>query len=306
MNLPLCLSTRWNAHRHRAGEALIDEILALGFGGVELGYDLTLDLVPGVRSRVESGAVRVRSVHNFCPVPVGAPQGHPELFQLASLDPRERNAAVRHTEETAAFAAGLGAAAVVVHAGNVAMRRGTERLIDLIGKGRGLTPRCDRLKARLLARRQKRAPRHLEALCRALDELLPVFAEHRLRLALENLPSWESVPTEVEMETLLERYAGAPLAVWFDIGHAQVRENLGLISARHWFARFAPVMAGIHIHDVAPPAFDHLMPPLGAVDFTAFKDARPCDSVAVLEPAPATPEEEIVNARRAVEAAWRR
>ena len=40
------LSTRWNAHRHTDGEAMLTEILDLGFDGAELGYNLTRDLLP--------------------------------------------------------------------------------------------------------------------------------------------------------------------------------------------------------------------------------------------------------------------
>ena len=75
--IPLCLSTRWNAGRHLSGEAMLEEILALGLQQVELGYDLRLELVPGVKAMIASGAVKVRSVHNFCPVPIGAPRPHP-------------------------------------------------------------------------------------------------------------------------------------------------------------------------------------------------------------------------------------
>ena len=84
--MSFALTTRWNAGRHTDGEALIEEILGMGFRHVELGYDLRRDLVPGVMKMVEKGAVKVDSVHNYCPVPMGAPYGHPELFTLADRD----------------------------------------------------------------------------------------------------------------------------------------------------------------------------------------------------------------------------
>ena len=43
-----------------------------------------------LRAMVEQKAVRVVSVHNFCPVPIGAPRGHPELFTFADPDDRVR------------------------------------------------------------------------------------------------------------------------------------------------------------------------------------------------------------------------
>ena len=107
--IPLAISTRWNAGRHRSGEAMIEEILDLGLGLVELGYDLRAELIPGVKTLVASGAVRVGSLHNFCPVPVGAPRPHPELYTPASPDRREREFAVIHISRTLRFAAEMGA-----------------------------------------------------------------------------------------------------------------------------------------------------------------------------------------------------
>ena len=59
--MPLALSTRWNAGRHRDGRAMIEEILALGIDRVELGYDLRAELIPGVKDAIASGAVRADS-----------------------------------------------------------------------------------------------------------------------------------------------------------------------------------------------------------------------------------------------------
>jgi sugar phosphate isomerase/epimerase len=283
---------------------MLQEILDLGFSRVELGYDVTIDLVPGIRSMVEDGSVVVDSVHNFCPVPVGAPQGHPELFHLASLDGRERDAAIRHTLNSVELAAELAARVVVVHAGNVAMRRLTGKLLERAGKGERHSARYERIKMKLLARRARRAQRHIDALSSALDTLLPRVEALGVRVAIENLPSWESLPAETEMLALLERFPTPALAYWHDIGHAQVRENLGFISAEHWLTRLAPRLAGFHIHDVVFPAHDHLMPPLGGIDFAPFKKFLKSGTVAVLEPAPATPEEEMREGVRSLRAAW--
>ena len=50
---------------------MIEEILSMGFDRVELGYDLRMDLVPGARNMIKEGLIKVDSVHNFCPVPIG-------------------------------------------------------------------------------------------------------------------------------------------------------------------------------------------------------------------------------------------
>ena len=139
------LSTRWNAYRHENGEAMVDEIIKLGFNRLELGYDLRIELVPGVKQRIASGEITCPSVHNYCPVPIGAPRGHPELFSLRSLDDRERDSAVRYTGNTIDFAAEIGAKAVVVHAGNVKMKPRTRKLISMIEAGKQHTPKFEKI-----------------------------------------------------------------------------------------------------------------------------------------------------------------
>ena len=56
------LTTRWYAGRHSDGEAMLNEILELGFTHVELGYDTRLELIPGIQTMVEQKAVRVREL----------------------------------------------------------------------------------------------------------------------------------------------------------------------------------------------------------------------------------------------------
>ena len=298
------LTTHWNSGRHASGEAIVEEILALGIDRIELGYDLTMDLVPGIQAMVAQKAVTVQSVHNFCPVPVGVPRGHPELWLMTSRDRKVWQAAVMHTERTIRFAAQLGARVVVVHAGQVDMRRQTPKLIALCQQGKQYTPRYDRTKIKLQLVREKKAGRHLELLHRALDQLLPVLKETGIRLAIENLPSWESVPTEAEAETLFRRFDTPHLCYWHDIGHGQVRENLGFIGHVRWLEKLRPHLAGVHIHDVAPPAFDHLMPPRGKVKFDRFKNLVGSDTIKVFEPAPGTPAAEIRAGMAVVQAAW--
>ena len=302
--MQLALSTHWNASRHRTGEAMLEEILRLGIHRVELGYDLRMDLVPGVMKLVSEKTIVVDSVHNFCPVPIGAPRGHPELFHLAGLDPRNRESAVRRTAETIQFAAGIGAKTVVVHAGNVDMTHMTNDLISFCEKGEQYSPRCEKLKLKLLMKRDDKVKKHLPNLYRSLDELLPILTNAGVRLAIENLPTWESIPCESEMETLLKHYDSPLIGYWHDIGHGQIRQNLGFISYQLWLNRLAGWLRGLHIHDVAPPALDHLMPPRGTVDFAVFKTYLKPDMALVLEPAPQTPEADIREGARVVREAW--
>ena len=302
--IPLAISTRWNAGRHRDGAAMLEEILDLGLGIAELGYDLRAELIPGVKAMVASGAVRVDSVHNFCPIPVGAPRPHPELYTPASPDRREREFAVVHISKTLRFAAEVGARVVVCHSGNVDMPKYSFDLVRMAARGEQFGEPYEALKLKAQIARDKKAPRQIGFLAESLDQLLPVVQETGVLLALENLPTWEAIPSELEGTQLMKRFHGSGIRLWWDIGHAQIRENLGFINAARWLRRLAPFIAGMHIHDVEPPGQDHLMPPRGKVDFPALSDFARMDMVRVLEPAPDTDPEHIVRAIAYLRATW--
>jgi sugar phosphate isomerase/epimerase len=285
----LSISTRWNACLHREGETLVEEILSLGLNRIELGFDLTTTLAEGVRRKVDRGAVQVTSVHSYCPVPVGARRGHPEIWELASPHESERESAVRHTGATIAFAAGMGASCVVAHAGNVRFWRPmTPKLVAARQTERFSEDKYLKLRTRLFLKRERRAEPHIRALQASLDELVPLAAKQKVRLALELLPSWEGIPHEREMEQLLKRYPADAFSYWHDIGHGATRENLGFSPHIHSLRKVAPRMAGMHVHDVLPPACDHLAPGQGKVDFATFREFLRSDLLLVLEPAPGT------------------
>ena len=298
------LTTRWNASRHTDGEAMLTEILDMGFTHVELGYDLRLDLVPGVKKLITQGTVKVDSLHNFCPVPVGAPRGHPELFTMADLNPRIRESAINHTLKTVRFAAEVGARVVVVHAGNVEMNRMSAELGTMFERGEQFSPAYEKAKLKLQVTREKKVRKHMEALQQSLERLLPAAAETGVRVALEVLPTWEALPTEFEMESLAKQFEAQHLMYWHDIGHSQIRQNLGFISQERWLEKLQPWTAGLHIHDVAPPTLDHLMPPQGQVDFARLARFAQGNVLRVIEPSPQTPRENIIEGLRVLRQAW--
>lgn len=298
------ISTRWNAFRHDDGERLGAEILTLGLSRVELGYDTRPELVPGLKAMFRRGELTCSSVHNFCPVPTGAPQGHPELFSLSSRNETERGLAVRYSQMTIEFAAELGVRIVIAHAGNVAMRPLTRKLIAMHVKDRQDSPGYQRLRLKLIARRQRLAPPHLEALYRSLDALLPVLVSSGTTLALENLPSGEAIPTTGEMSEILRRFAGSPIRCWHDIGHGRILQNLGLEPHLFSLRKLAPHTVGLHIHDVMPPASDHRMPPRGEVPFAQFAGIAGNIVNLVIEPSPDTPACDIVTAMALLTDTW--
>ena len=122
------LSTNWCNRRLNDGAAIAEKALSLGFEELELGYNTTPEQVAGfmeMRDRIPIG-----SVHAFCPVPISAPHGYPELYQLASFEEEDRKMAGLQVRRNIEFAASVGADALVLHAGRV-MCRGIFRSRDM-------------------------------------------------------------------------------------------------------------------------------------------------------------------------------
>ncbi len=304
------LSTNWNAQRHESGEALVDEILGLGFQTLELGYHTTDELAAGILRRVKEGAVAVDSVHAFCPVPIGAPHGYPELHLLASRDEDERAMASILIGRTLTFAQSMGAKAVVLHAGRVFLDSffgdvGTGRLLRVLDDEEGVdSPAYQRALDRALRRRRSRVPRYFDGFCLSLDVLLPKFEKAGVALCLENLPSIEAFPDEQEMLMLKQRFPTSALACWHDMGHGQVRENMGWIRHVDAARLLAPCVRGVHIHDARPIIEDHLIPGKGEIDFGAFAFFGADEVIKVFEPQPNAKGPDLTAAIRYVEAAW--
>lgn len=300
----LALSTRWNATRHVSGQKLIEEILELGFSCIELGYDLRMDLVPGVIEMLRCNNVAIVSLHNFCPLPVGAARAHPEIYTFTDDHPRMREYAVEHTTRTLRFAAEVGAKTVIAHAGYVPGVGYTRELMALCEQGKRYTPEYEAQLQKLRTARDHKSEKYMNHLTACLDRLLPVLADTGVTLALELLPAWEAVPTELEFENLMRRYDSPRIRCWYDVGHAQIRGNLGFVNTDRWRDRLEPWIVGYHLHDVKFPAQDHLMPPQGQVDFAPLKKIVEPAIPLVLEPAPNTPRELILGGKDFLAKIW--
>ena len=195
--MKFALSTNWCNRRLESGEAIADAAVALGFDALELGFHTTQEQVKGFKARL--GKMPVGSIHAFCPVPISAPQGYPELYQLAGFDEAARAIARVHVRKNIEFAADMGADAVVLHAGRV-MCRGFLRRWDM-------------------KRRVKRGAKLLDVFKKELEGLLPHLEKHKVTLGLENLPYLEGFPAEWEIAAV----CGDWVKPWFDTGHDFVR-----------------------------------------------------------------------------------
>lgn len=275
--MKLALSTNWCNRRIDSGEEIADLAISLGFDELELGFHTTTQQVEGFRARLDR--LPVGSVHAFCPVPVSAPQGYPELYTLASFDAEARAMAKLQITRNITFAADIGARTLVLHAGRVSFATffranfTSAILRAILTQAKG--DRADKTYVKRLAQAQKvreaRGLKMLDVFKRELDALVPILEENNVTLALENLPYLEGFPNETEMAKLAETFAGAPIKAWFDTGHHRVREMHGWLPED--FALPAPeagLVRGFHLNDVIDYNDDHLAPGFGNVDFAAL------------------------------------
>ena len=306
----LSLSTNWCNRRLVSGEEIADKALELGFDELELGFHTTVDQVPGFKARLDR--IPVGSVHAFCPVPLSAPHGYPELYALASFDEDARGLARFHVRKNIEFAAEMGADTVVLHAGRVLFNSFFRRSLGTASLSRALQAAKGDLKAgsyaRLLARalkaRRSRGLRMLDVFCRELEALAPVLSAHRVVLALENLPYLEGFPDETETGELMRRLAGAPVKAWFDTGHHRVREMHGWLPSGEPFPSHFDWFAGMHLNDVVDYDDNHFAPGDGKVDFAALKGLAQAVRHVVFEPKSHVSEESLKKGVSLIRSLW--
>jgi len=246
---------------------MLEEIRALGFEYAELGHGIRLSLVDGIQKAVAGGVIKISSLHNFCPLPVGFMHASPDCYMPSSRREAERLLAVRHTLRTIDFAASLGAKFVVLHLGTVSMRNYTDKLIDLYAKEKADTPRFFRKRDKALRVRDRKREPYLEQVFRTLDVIAPRAREAGIRLGVETRMDIEQIPDFDETAEIITRYGADAVAYWHDIGHAQIKENLGLTTHEFLLRRFKDQTAGMHLQDFAPPVYDHQPPGYGSFDF---------------------------------------
>ncbi|HET7625776.1 MAG TPA: sugar phosphate isomerase/epimerase, partial [Verrucomicrobiae bacterium] len=76
-------STCWNSHRHTDGRAMLREIRELGFDYAELSHGTRISLLPGILDAVQAGEIKISTLHNFCPLPIGVNHSAPNLYQFS-------------------------------------------------------------------------------------------------------------------------------------------------------------------------------------------------------------------------------
>ncbi|MFN3407492.1 MAG: sugar phosphate isomerase/epimerase family protein [Limisphaerales bacterium] len=287
------LSTCWNSHRHTDGRALLREARELGFDYVELSHGTRISLVPGILEAVDAGEMKISSLHNFCPLPMGVNNSAPNLYKFSAENPRERELALRYTLKTLDFAQRVKAPLVVLHLGCIEMKDYTDKLLDLAAAGQNDTPKYQRLCAEADEKREAKKGPFVERAYELLRRLVTEAEQRGLRLGIENREALEEIPLDSDFRFLFAEFASPAVAYWHDTGHAQIKENLGFIGHVMQVESLSGRLAGFHLHDVQPPGRDHCAPGTGMIDFAALKPFVRPEHIKVFELSPRLTVEEV-------------
>ena len=313
--MKFALSTNWCNRKYSSGEEIADKALELGFAALELGFNTTQDQLAGFLKRLDQ--IPVESVHAFCPVPLSAPDGSPELYSLASPDENERAMARIYLLKTIDTASDMGAKSIVLHAGRIPLstffskKRDSHMLRETLiaAKGDTLNPKYHKLYNAALSARNTRAAKITDIFIRELESIEPVLEKRSLALALENLPYLEGYPNEVETLDIVTRLFGSKVFAWYDTGHHRVREMHGWIDDAAQKAleelEKGSHIRGMHINDVKDYYDDHFAPGGGGVDFAALSSMAAKAEHIVFEPKSHVSEENLSKSISSISSIWK-
>lgn len=298
------LSTCWNSHRHTDGRALLREVRELGFEYAELSHGTRISLMPGILDAVSAGEIKISTLHNFCPLPMGVNYSAPNLYQFTAESDRERESAVKHTLKTLEFATRVKAPLVVLHLGSVELKDYSGKLKEMLGRGEKGSVKYNKLVVEASEKRTAKKGKFVERLYASLRRIIPEAEARGLKLGCENREALEELPFEDDFALLFRELSSSVLTYWHDTGHAQIKENLGFIQHTQHLQTCASRLAGFHIHDVQPPARDHCAPGTGSVNFASLKPFVKPNHIKVFEFSPAMPVEELKRGVEHVKRIW--
>jgi sugar phosphate isomerase/epimerase len=288
---------------------MLREMADFGFDRVELSHGIRITLVPGILRAVEEGVVKVGSTHNFCPLPMGALQAAPNFFQPSSADSQERDQWLRQTKRSIDFAAQVGATLLVCHLGSVKYfwlepdRRMAAYRESHPDAARSGDKAYRALVEKALLKLRRRMPPYWQRTQDCIAAVLDYASERNVRLGLENRERFEELPVDADFPGYLAGLPStAPAGYWHDVGHAHLKEGMGLVDHRRQLEDNASRLLGFHLHDVDAEGRDHQAIGSGTVDFAMVSRFWRPEHIFVIELSPRVSAEGVRASKARVDA----
>jgi len=283
---------------------MLREIRDLGFDYAELSHGIRISLLPGIFEAVDAGEIKISSLHNFCPLPMGVDRAAPNIYKFSADDRRERDSAFKHTVKTLDTAVRVKAPLVVLHTGAVDMKDYTDKLLDMVSEGKRDTPKYEKLCAEVMEKREAKKERFMQNAIEMINRIVDEAKPRGLKLGIENREALEEIPFESDFDFFLKELRDPTVVYWHDTGHAQIKENLGFISHRMHLESMRERLYGFHVHDVEFPGRDHRAPGMGTIDWPSLQPLVEPRHLKVFEFSPSIAPKEIEVGVQLLKSVW--
>lgn len=280
------------------------EIRGLGFEYAELSHGIRMSLLPGILDCVDAGEIKISTVHNFCPLPMGILHAAPNIFQFTTEDRRERENAWKHSLKTIETAQKVGAKLVVLHLGSMPLKDYKTKLVHLVKSGLMETRKFTKLQDEIMSKITRNKDYYQELASQFVTELADHAKEAGVLLGIENREAIHEIPIDADLYLMLKMINHPNVRYWHDCGHAQIKENLGFIRHDMHLGSLSEYLAGFHIHDVQFPDKDHCTPGTGCIDFERLAPMVKSEHIKVFEFSPSMSEKDALAGIEKIKSVW--
>lgn len=148
----------------------------------------------------------------------------------------------------------------------------------------------------MLEQRAALASIHIKRITNSLEQACEYIARkgYSIAIGIETRSRCYQIPTLQEAAQIMDALNGAPVYLWYDIGHGMMMERMGLYNNAEEIKSLKDRVLGVHIHETVG-LVDHWCPYIQSEDehsFDIFLDVIDAAPLKVYElRAPNTPEQ---------------
>lgn len=295
-------STMWNLRKHKSGHEMIEEIINLGFHNVELNYNVTTEFLETIEPMIEQGQINISSVHNVFPF-INDKDYDTDSVMLGFDDLAKRQRSVELLIQSIDYAHRYGAKGVVVHPGEVPFDYNIDAKLKKLWVEEGKnSPAYQQLWQEMIETRDRVAPIHVQRIQDSLEIVCDYIARKGwdIKIGIETRSRCYQIPTLQEADQIITGLKGAPVYIWYDIGHGMMMERMGLYDNAAEIQKLKDKVLGVHIHETVG-LVDHWCPYVHSEDnqtFDAFLEVIDSAPIKVYELRAPCTEEQIEESYR--------